>query len=133
MANEAVPIIAPTKFSQVTVADGTAITKYTLLKLATDPNTAIASSGTGDVFAGILMHDKTISDGSTTATAALDGEWDLTFNAGAGGTLGAMLVLSGANLVRAAVAGELLTGAIVGKLLETASASEVVRVRLGAI
>ena len=132
MANEAVCIVAPTKFSEVTIADGTAITKGTLLKLSADPNTGIASSG-ADVFAGITWEDKVASDGKTKIAVALDGEWDLTTNAGVGITLGCGIALSGANLIRTSVAGDLLTGQAFGRCLETASASEVVRCRVGFI
>jgi hypothetical protein len=133
MANEAVCILAPTKFSNVTVADGATIEKGTILKLSADPNTAAASSGSGDVFAGIAWTEKVANDGQTQLGVALDGEWDMTFNSGLGGTLGATVCTSGANLIRVCVAGDLLTGALIGKVLETASAGEVVRVRVGAI
>jgi len=129
MANEAVCIETPKIFARYTVADATAIAKGTLLKLSGD-NTAIASSG-GDVFAGILWEEKTVSDGITEATAALDGVWDLTTNANTGITLGGIVSLSGANLIKQATEAEMVTGQAFGKCLETASASEVVRVRLG--
>ena len=128
MANEAVCIETPTKFARYTVADGTGIAIGTILKLSGD-NTAIASSG-ADVFAGIAWEEKTASDGITEITAALDGVWDLT-DAGAGITLGGIVSLSGANLVKQAVEAEMVTGAALGKALETASASEVIRVRVG--
>lgn len=131
MANEAVCIEAPRIIKRYTVADGTGITKGTILKLSGD-NTAIASSG-ADVFAGIAMEEKTASDGITEIAAAIDGVWDLTCNAGAGITLGGIVSLSGANLIKQAVEAETVTGAALGKALETATASEVIRVRLGVI
>jgi hypothetical protein len=131
MANEAVTIETPTKFARYTVADGTGIAVGTLLKLSGD-NTAIASSADNDVFAGIAWEEKTASDGITEITAALNGVWDLK-DSGAGITLGAICNVGGANLIIASAAADLLTGSVVGKVLETASASEVVRVRVGGV
>lgn len=128
MTNEAVCIETPTKFARYTVSDGTGIAIGTILKLSGD-NTAIASSG-ADVFAGIAWEEKTASDGITEITAALNGVWDLK-DAGDGITLGGIVSLSGANLVKQAVEAEMVTGAAIGKALETASASEVIRVRVG--
>jgi len=128
MTNEAQCIETPTEFMRYTVADGTGIAIGTLLKLSGD-NTAIASSG-ADVFAGIAWEEKTASDGITEITAALNGVWDIT-NATASITLGGICSLSGANLIKQATEAEMVTGAIVGKVLEAAAASEVVRVRVG--
>ena len=129
MANEAVCIETPTKFARYTVAAGTAIPLNTILQLSSDPNTATASSG-ADVFAGIAWEEKTISGGSTEIVAAIDGVWDLT-NSGVAITLGGIVCLSGANLIKQAEAADLLTGAVLGKCLESAAISEVVRVRVG--
>lgn len=128
MTNEAVCIETPTSFARYTVADGTGIAVGTILKLSGD-NTAIASSG-ADVFAGIAWEEKTASDGITQITAALNGVWDLTA-AGSAITRGGIVSLSGANLVKQAVEAEMVTGAALGKALEAASASEVIRVRVG--
>ncbi len=130
MANEAVCIETPTKFARYTVADGTGIAIGCVLKLSGD-NTAIASSG-ADVFAGIAWEEKTASDGTTEIVAALDGVWDMV-DAGAGITLGGMCSLNGANLIKQAVEAETVTGALIGKVLETAGAGERVRVRVGSI
>lgn len=131
MANEAVCIEKPTRITRYTVADGTGIAKGTILKLS-DPNTAAASSA-ADVFAGIAIEEKTASDGIVEIAAALDGVWDLTCNAGNGITAGALVALSGANLIRTSVEADFPLGAVFGKALETASASEVIRVRLGSL
>ena len=130
MANEAVCIEKPTIIKRITVADGTAITKGTLLKLSGD-YTGIASSST-DVFGGITLEEKTASDGVTEISVAYDGVWDLTCT-GSGVTLGAIVVLSGANLIRNAVEADLVLGKVVGKAEEAGSASEVIRVRVGAM
>ena len=124
----AVPIETPTEFARFTVADGTAIPLYTLLQLSGD-NTALASSG-ADVFAGITWEEKTASDGITEIVVAINGVWDLE-NSGASITLGGIISLSGANLIKQAVEAETVTGATFGKALEAASASEVIRCRVG--
>jgi hypothetical protein len=128
MTNEAQCIETPTEFMRYTVADGTGIAIGTLLKLSGD-NTAIASSG-ADVFAGIAWEEKTASDGIVEITAAVNGVWDIT-NATSAITLGGICSLSGANLIKQATEAEMVTGAIVGKVLEAAASSEVVRVRVG--
>ena len=129
MANEAVCIENPTKFARYTIA-ASAIPKYSLLQISSDPNTATISSGDGDVFGGIAMEETTVLGGMTQISAALDGVWDLKASTDAV-TLGAMCVISGVNLIRPAVAADLLTGATFCKALETGDASEVIRVRLG--
>jgi hypothetical protein len=44
-----------------------------------------------------------------------------------------MVVLSGANIIRQAVEADTVLGSVFGKALETATALEVIRVRLGSI
>jgi len=129
MANEAVCIETPTEFARYTVADGTGIPLNTILQLSGD-NTALASSANSEVFAGIAWEEKTASDGITEITAAINGVWDLTCGA-AGVTLGALVSLSGANLIKDATEAEEITGDIIGKALEAGSDSEVIRVRVG--
>jgi len=128
MANEAVCIEAPTEFRRVTVADGGAIPLYSLMQLSGD-NTATISNG-ANVFAGIAWEEKTASDGITELTLAIDGVWDMK-DAGASITLGGIASLNGVNLIKQATEAEMVTGAIVGKVFETAAASEVVRVHVG--
>jgi len=130
MADEATCIETPTRFARYTVADEGAIPIGTMLKLS-DPNTAAAHNGDADVFAGIAWEEKTASDGITEITAALNGVWDLT-DGGDSCSTGDLLALDGtANEVRPAVAGDILTGSVVGKALEGAGANEVIRVRVG--
>lgn len=131
MANEAVIVEAPKWMHRRTVADNLSISKGTILKLA-DPNTASASADDADVFGGILMVDKLASDGQVSVPVADDsGVFDIKCNESAGITAGAVCAISGANLIRAAVAANLLTGAAFGIAEETASVNEVIRVRLG--
>ena len=132
MANEAVCIEPYTKVVRYTVIDGTAIAKGTLLKVTTDPNTASATSADADSFAGIAIEEKVISDGITEIGCAVDGTWDLV--AGTGAIIcGNLVAISGANLIRVAEAKDFVSGSFVGKALETASASERIRVRIGVI
>ena len=132
MANAvAVCIEAPRVIKRYTVSNLVAIPKGTILKLSGD-NTAIASAA-ADVFAGIAVEEKTASDGIVEIGAAIDGVWDIETHANAGITLGGIVSLSGLNVIKQATEAEMVTGAAFGKALETASASEVIRVRLGFI
>jgi len=125
-------IETPTKFARYTVAEATPIPLYTMLKLA-DPHTASAATGAGEAFAGIAWEEFTGGEGLTEITVAKNGVWDIQDAVAAGGSAGAMVVISGANLIRDAAAGDLLTGAVVGKREEDASASEVTRIRMDVI
>lgn len=118
---------------QFTVAEVTTIEKGTILKLSADPRTAIASSGAADCFAGIAAAEKVGGDGSTKVAAYTNGIFDLKCCPNVGVTLGTLVTLSGANLIRTAVAGDILTGSIVGKALETGSADEVIAVQVGGL
>ena len=132
MANEAVIIELlgnggdPVRF---TVADGNGIEKGVLLKL-TDPRTAVVSSADNDPFCGIAAAEKVASDGSVTLAAYTKGIFDLK-DSGSGITVGATVNVGGANLVIASAAADLLTGSVVGRALETASAAEVIAVAVG--
>ena len=120
MANEAVKVEGPYQVHDFTVADGTTISAMTLCKMA-EPRTASATA-VGDsatVFAGIAATDKVASNGKTELGLYTKGIFKLTAAAaGAGISDGTIVTISGANLIRAAVAAELLTGAVIGKALE---------------
>lgn len=128
MADEATCIEAPRIIKRITVSNLVAIAKGTIMKLSGD-YTGVASSG-ADVFAGIAVEEKTASDGITEIGVAIDGVWDIV-DSGTGITLGAQVCLSGVNVIRAAVAGDLLTGLAFGKAMETATGAERIRVRIG--
>jgi len=113
---------------QVTVADGATIEKGTILKLS-DPRTGAASSADGDMCIGIASTEKVANDGSTSLAAYTNGVFDLK-DAGAGIAVGTPVTIGGANLVKAAAAGEAETGGIMGYALEAAAADEVIEVRL---
>ena len=125
-------IILPKLIATRTCLDSIAVPKGTLMKLSgTLFNTVAAATGTGEPFGGITTEEKTANDGVVTIGCAMDGVWDIYNNAlPTTITLGKMVVMSGANMIREAVAGDLLTGAIVGKTEETSAASAGVRVRL---
>ena len=127
----AVCIEAPRIIKRYTVSNLVAIPKGTILKLSADL-TAIASSG-ADVFAGISVEEKTASDGITEIGAAMDGVWDIECELASTVTLGAIVVLSGLNVVKNAAEADLVLGKVVGKALEAGSASEVIRVMVGQI
>ena len=130
MANEAVIVELLGNEGEAvdfTVADGVAISKGTLMS-GGDLRVASASAGTADVFVGVAAADKEASDGATNLALYTHGIFDMTVNAGTAVTAGAMVVLSGANLIRDAIAEELLTGAVIGQALETGSTSEVIEV-----
>ena len=110
-------IETPTRFARRTVANGTGIPIGTILKL-TDGNVAIASSANNDPFAGIAWEEKTASDGITEITVAMNGRWSMTSTA-AGMTAGAIVNIGGADAVVASAAADLLTGSVVGKVLNT--------------
>jgi len=133
MANEAVPVEGPYEIHDFVVASGTNIPQFTLCKLS-DPRTAAASSA-ADVFAGVAMSEKSILNGdvSTRLGLATKGIFKLTAAPGAAITAGMCVSLSGANLIKQAVAAELLTGAAFGKAMESIASSTTGDVAIGVI
>lgn len=131
MANEAVILeLNPYRDAiQYTLAAGTSISKGCLLKLSGD-NTVIASSGL-DAYAGVAAADKDGTDSSTKIAVypPYSGhKFDMKVNATEAVTLGAQVCLSGANLIRNAIAGDLLLGKVIGTAQEAGTASEVISV-----
>ena len=123
-------IEAPRRIVRRTVAAGTAIPKGTLMKFSGSPNTAAATAGASDLFAGITIEEK--SEGDTDILevgCAIDGVWDIESEAG-GAALGNLVEVGGANTVKDATDGDLEAGSLVGKVEETDAGSDVVRVRL---
>ena len=130
MANEAICIVTPKILRSRTVTG--AIAKGTILYFSADPNIVAASSAADQSFAGIAIEEVTAADyttGVTTVSAAMDGVWDIK-DSGAGMTLGTACAIGGANLAVTADAADLLNGAFLGIVQETASAGEVCRVEL---
>lgn len=103
-----------------TCADGAGIEKGTVLKI-TDPMTASAADGDGDVIAGIAAEEKIASDGKTTIAVYRRGIFK-----GFAGADGVTVGLSIQTDVGTGAANELVdtdagTNAIVGIALETAT------------
>ena len=112
---------------QMTVAAGTSISKGDLLKLSGD-NTVAASSANSDVYGGVAAADKDGTDSSTTLGVHVPGalnKFDMVCG-GSGVTLGALVSLSGANLIKDATAAEILTGDVIGKAMEAGDVAEVI-------
>lgn len=129
MANEAVIIELlgnggnPVSF---TVADATAIAKGTLMKL-TDARLAVATAADNDPFCGIAASAKTANDGQTRIACYTHGIFDLVCTAAAI-TAGAIVSIGGANLISTAAEADMITGAVVGRALETSSTTETIAV-----
>lgn len=129
MANEAVQIEGNYEVHDYTVAEGTGIEQGTLCGLA-DPRTAAASAA-AEPFAGIAATEKVASNGKTELGLWTTGTFDLVCSDAI--TAGAIVSLSGANLIKTAVAAELLTGAAFGKALETGAFNEAIEVKIGSL
>ena len=114
-----------------TIADGTAVSKGTLLAL-TDPRTVTASDGTTVVFAGVAAESHSPGLGVTSITAFTQGIFEATASLAIGiGTpiTGTTTKANDLNFVGAA--GVLLSGAsVIGYTLETATNAETINVRL---
>lgn len=110
-----------------TVADATAITKYTLLAL-TDPRTAIAQTTSGQAIAGIAAESKEASDGVTRLSVYTDGVFEMVASAAI--TVGhPVMSANGANYILQATTAA-SGAAIIGYALETATAGETINVRV---
>lgn len=131
MANEAVIIeLLGNRGDPIsyTCADGTAIAKGTILKIA-DPRTALASTAADEPIVGIAVSAKVANDGQTRIGVYTNGIFDLTCTA-AGCTLGKCVAIGGANTIVDADANDLLQNSTVGMSLETGGNAEVVAVRV---
>ena len=115
-----------------TCADATAISKGTLMKL-TDPVTALRTTtgyiGISQPVAGIAASDKVAGDGSTTIGCYKGGIWELRMDANAIVNAGDFVTVSGANnMIVKASAGDVISGAVLGKALENGSVNEEIAV-----
>lgn len=134
MTNEAVivELQAGINAEDFTCTDATGISKGCLLQLA-DPRTVSASSG-NDVFGGIAVADKEASDGATNIGTHQTGIFDLVATEGPAIAAGALVQLSGANLIKGAVnEAAIIAGKVVGKALESTAAgvTETIEVDIG--
>lgn len=113
-----------------TVADATAISKGTLCTINT-ANTAVATSVADSSFAGIASTDKEASDGAVTLGFFTKGKFDLTNATSSEIVAGDLVAISGANLIKRAIAANVISGAIIGKSLETDTGDGVIQVLVG--
>ena len=132
MADEAVIIEVYDNPVRFTVADGTGIEKGTVMQLSTDPRTITATSAACQNFAGIAAEEKVASDGATSIGVYTKGIFDLKCSGGAI-AVGDWVITSGANLIASAGQDPDMSGAIIGKALETAAAgtAETIAVAVG--
>ncbi len=130
MANEAVCIETPTIFERKTIASGTVVPFGSLMEL-TSPNTVAISNG-DDVFGGIAWQTLISTDTFTEIVVAKNGVWDIK-DSGAGMAVGNMCSVNGVNLVKTLIEADVVLGKVVGKVMITAGASDVVRVQVGSI
>jgi len=128
MANEAILRVRLDNPIDFTVADGAGINKGTVCQL-TDPVTASASAADGNLFAGIAAREKVASDGRTRLACFRRGIFDMVTTGTI--TIGQLVTIGGANIVKAVAAGEAESGAVVGQALEAASGGEVIQVLVG--
>lgn len=137
MANEAIIVQNSGNATDFTVDSGAGVKKGELLRLE-DPRTASgAAIGPDDPFAGIAAADKeaTSVNGDTSTNLAFwdDGIYVLKAASDSGTiSAGASVVMSqkGNNTISGAIAGDLLTGAVIGIALEEISENTSGEVRL---
>jgi len=130
MANEASLRVRLDNAIDMTVADGAGIEKGTILELS-DPLTAAANNGSGDVFAGIAAREKVASDGRTRLAVFRRGIFDMTVASGQSATLGSWVSTGGANTIKTASEAEIAAGKGIGTALEAGAADEVIQVLVG--
>ncbi len=132
MANEAKSIektLLNAVIRRVGSTGGPKIVKGSLLVLG--DNNLVSGSHTAtsgaSVFGGVAAADRV---SGTTIAAFMDGVWDMKVVAEASVTMGAKVSMSGANLIKDALAGEVDAGGCVGVAEEAGASNEVIRVRL---
>lgn len=121
MAFEATLVLKNDEAIDFIVADGTGIEKGAILKM-TSPRTAIITSGSGDVFAGIAAREKIASDGRTRLACFRRGIFRL-YASGAAITAGQWVSSSGANVIKTATEAEIAAGKGIGIALENMAAT----------
>ena len=134
MANEVTPVEGPYEVHDYTVSVSTLIEQHTLMQFS-NPRTSIIGSGDGVAFAGVLATEKVADNGKTETGHYTTGTFVMTAVAtiGAEGAIvaGAQVVMSGSNLIRKAIAADLLTGAVVGIAMEDIAAGTTGEVKVG--
>lgn len=129
MASEAVLVLKVDEPMDFIVSNLVGIEKGTICQM-TSPKTAIAASGSGDVFAGITRREKLASDGRTRLSLFRRGIFRLT--AGSDGiTAGEWVSTSLLNLIKTCSEAEHITGKGIGIALEDIAATETGEVFVG--
>jgi len=118
MANEATLRLRTDNPIDFIVADGAGIEKGTICKM-TDPRTAVANDGTGDIFAGVAAREKIADDGRVRLALFRRGVFNMTSAVGGVITNGQWVATSGSNLIRTATEAEIAAGKAIGIALET--------------
>lgn len=121
MANETTLVLKRSEPIDFIVVDGTAVEKGTIMKFS-GPRSA-AASASADIFAGIARREKIAVDGRA-RLSLFTGPGDIFIMTAVVGddiAAGEAVALSGPNLIRPAVAAELLTGKAFGTALEDIS------------
>jgi hypothetical protein len=129
MANEATLKLKMDEPIDFIVADGAGIEKGTICEL-TDPRTAAANNGDGDIFAGISAREKIANDGRTRLALFRRGVFDLKVGA-VGATLGTWVSTEGVNTIKDATEAEIAAGKAIGIALETGAAAETIEILVG--
>ena len=132
MANEATKVEGPYEIHDFTVDSANPIPLGTLCEFG-DARLAIISAGNGNAFAGVAATEKDSTDTSVELGMHQSGIFIMTgATVGPEGAIdaGDPVVLSGANLIRAAVATDLLNGSLIGYALEAIAAAGTGEVRL---
>ena len=104
---------------EITIADGAAIPKHTLMQITSSPQTCTATSGANQKFIGILTHEKVLSDGIVKASVYTHCIADLTCGAGETMVLGAPVITGAAANEVDVAATSTVEAPIVGIALET--------------
>lgn len=137
MAREAILVDnKPLVSRRYTCATSTGIAKGTVMKLGSDPRTAAASTGTGDIFAGICHADvNTATDTAFNTETAVSCDKGGVYEMYASGaiTLGALVKTAApGNYVMQVTTADMSSSLaiIIGECLETASDGEVVNVEV---
>lgn len=129
MANEAELVYELEPAVPITVADGNALAKGTVLALS-DPFTGAASSADNDIFGGITKTEKIASDGQTKVAAYFRGIFKMVVSS-TGSTVGKDQVIKGANTIGDYTTLDDEKGYVVGTALETGTNGETILVFVG--
>ncbi len=121
----ATKVEGPYEVHDYTVSTSVAIPLGTLCKIA-NPRTASAATGDAEPFAGVAPTEFEADKAKVEFGLETRGTWVMTAVAtiGVEGAIvdGSLVVMSGANLIRKAIAADLLTGAVIGRSKEDIAA-----------